>query len=122
MTKPVAHPSALVPRLCSEVETIRTPEGKLHLRGPLLLRPMPLRWLAWLLAQPKRIEVELDDIGAWVVERCDGRSLDQLASDLAVNLKLTRREAETALADFVRLLQTRRLLRLDDGQAVEQAA
>ena len=117
MTTPVAHPSAMVPRLLAEVETIRTPAGRMHLRGPLLQRPMLLRWLAWLLAQPKRIEVELDDIGSWVVERCDGRSLDQLATELALYLKLTRREAETALADFVRLLQARRLLRLENGQA-----
>lgn len=122
MTEPVAHPTALVPRLVTEVETVRNPAGLLHLRGPLLRRPRLLRWFAWLLAQPKRVEVELDEIGSWVVERCDGRTLDRLAGDLASHLKLTRREAETALADFVRLLMTRRLLRLDPAPALERAA
>jgi hypothetical protein len=113
MSAPAADPAAIVPRLVAEVEAIRDGAGTLRLRGPLLRRPLLLRWFAWLFARPKRIEVELDDIGSWVVERCDGRSLQRLAGDLAAHLKLTRREAETALADFVKLLLMRRLLRLE---------
>lgn len=122
MTASFAHPRSLIPRLDGAVESLRTSEGLIRLRGPILRRPLLLRWLAWLLGQPKRVEVELDDIGTWVVERCDGRSLDQLAEELAAHLRLTRREAETALADFTRLLMTRRLLSLEQARGVGQAA
>jgi hypothetical protein len=113
MTAPVNHPATLVPRLATDVEATRSDTGALRLLGPLLRRPLLLRWLAWLLARPKRIQVELDDIGAWVIERCDGRTLEGLAGELAAHLKLSRREAETALGDFVTMLLRRRLLRLE---------
>ena len=122
MTASFAHPRSLIPRLGEAVETFRTGESLIRLRGPLLRRPLLLRWIAWLLGQPKLVEVELDDIGTWVIERCDGRTLDQLAGELASHLRLSRREAETALADFTRLLLTRRLLTLENVRGVERAA
>ncbi len=120
MTTPVAHPAVSIPRIVAEVESFRDDHGLLHLRGPLLQRPLLFRWMAWLFARPKRIEVALDEIGSWVVERCDGRTLDRLASDLAAHLKLTRREAETALGDFITMLLMRRLLRLDIDVGLER--
>lgn len=117
-------PGLAVPRLAPGVEQARTAEGALRLRGPELRRRHVHRFLAWLIRAPRRIEVELDDLGAFVVERCDGRPLRRLADDLAAHLKLTRREAEVALADFMRLLLQRRLVVLDErtGQDAERAA
>jgi hypothetical protein len=112
-----ADPGRQVPRLGPAVERLPAPDGGLRLRGPLLARRGPHRWLAWLFAAPPRIEVELDDIGAFVVARMDGRSLGQLADDLAAQLKLTRREAEVALAQFIAGLARRRLVTLAPAEA-----
>jgi len=97
--------------LADGVEAHRTADGVLRLRGPALRPWGPMKALAWLIRAPKRIEIELDQIGTWVVDRLD-RPLAHLAQDLAQHLKLSRREAETALADFTRMLQRRHLIRL----------
>jgi hypothetical protein len=124
MSKRLPDPGNAIPRLAPGVETLRTAAGALRLRGPELRRRYAHRFLAWLIRAPQRVEVELDDIGAFVVERCDGRPLRRLADDLAAHLKLTRREAEVALADFMRLLLQRRLVVLEerDSQDAERAA
>lgn len=103
-------PAATIPRLANQVEPVRTDSGALRLRGPLLRRSAFARGMAWLLRLPARFEVELDDIGTFVVERCDGRTLDFIADEVAAHLRLSRREAETALADFCAMLVHRRLL------------
>lgn len=105
-------PGQQIPRLAPAVESLPAPGGGLRLRGPLLARRGPHRWIAWLFAAPARVEVDLDDIGAFVVERMDGRCLRQLADELAAHLKLTRREAEVALAQFIQGLMVRRLAAL----------
>ncbi len=112
MTTALASQASAVPRLAERVEVHRTGTGALRLRGPELRRAAPMRAVAWLLRAPARTEVELDDIGAWVVERLDGRPLDRLAGELAAHLRLTRREAEVALADFLVALRRRGLAEL----------
>lgn len=111
-------PGRQIPRLVPLVESLPVPGGGLRLRGPLLARRGLHRWVAWLFASPPRIEVELDDIGAYVVARMDGRCLRQLADELAAHLKLTRREAEVALAQFINGLVVRRLAELGPGSPV----
>ncbi|MBA3686563.1 MAG: PqqD family protein [Planctomycetes bacterium] len=113
MTTALAAQASAVPRLAERVEVLRTETGALRLRGPMLERPAPLRMVAWLLRAPGRTEVELDDIGAWVVDRIDGRPLEQLSRELAAHLRLSRREAEVALADFLVALRRRNLVVLD---------
>jgi hypothetical protein len=108
-------PAATIPRLADAVEPVRTDTGALRLRGPLLRRSAFSRGMAWMMRLPGRFEVELDDIGTFVIERCDGRTLDRLASDVAAHLRLSRREAETALADFFAALIKRRLAVLESG-------
>lgn len=104
-----------VPCLARDVERTATASGIIRLRGPRLVRPLVLRWWSWLMRMPAAVEVELDDIGSFVVARLDGRPLDRLVEDLAGHLKLTRREAEVALADFMGLLLQRRLVVLQDA-------
>jgi len=111
-------PTATIPRLADQVEPVRTESGALRLRGPLLRRSAFARGMAWMLRLPARFEIELDDIGAFVIERCDGRTLDRLAGDVAAHLRLSRREAETALADFFAALIQRRLAVLDHDARV----
>jgi hypothetical protein len=106
-------PAAIVPRLAASVERLRSDSGVLRLRAPLRRAGRLTRAWCWLLNLPAAVEVELDEIGTFVVERLDGRSLGVLADDLAGHLQLTRREAEVALADFMRLLSIRRLVALE---------
>jgi hypothetical protein len=101
---PEATGSSDVPRLvlASGVHTGRTGAGRLRLTAAA---PIRRRW--W--SRPAAA-LELDDIGTWVVERIDGRPVAVLADELAAHLRLTRREAEVALGDFVRQLVARRLV------------
>jgi hypothetical protein len=114
MTNPrlQVDPDQLVPQLAHDVTSIPMPDGQVRLRGPRLARPLLLRWLAWLFRLPVVVEVELDDIGSFVIARFDGRTLGRIAEELAAHLQLTRREAEVALADFMRQLMQRRLAEL----------
>jgi hypothetical protein len=105
-----SDPALLVPRLAARVEQRRMDHGVLRLRVPLRRPGRLTRAWCWLLRLPGAVEVELDEVGTFVVERLDGRSLGALAADLAGHLQLTRREAEVALADFMRLLTARRLV------------
>jgi hypothetical protein len=106
-------PASIVPRLAARVERQRVGSGVLRLRVPLRRAGRLTRAWCWLLRLPAAVEVELDEIGTFVVERLDGRTLGALADDLAGHLRLTRREAEVALADFMRLLSARRLIALE---------
>jgi hypothetical protein len=109
-------PALIVPRLAAQVERLTMAGGVLRLRMPLRRSGRLNQAWCWLLRLPAAAEVELDEIGAFVVERLDGRSLGALADDLAGHLQLTRREAEVALADFMRMLSTRRLVALERPQ------
>ena len=113
--KTAADPGQRIPRLVADCDCLSVANGGLRLRGPLLVRRGPHRWIAWLFASPPRIEVELDDIGAFVVARMDGRRLHHIADDLATHLKLSRREAEVALAQFINGLVVRRLVQVGYG-------
>ncbi len=120
-------PRASVLRLATGVESSLTDTGVLRLRAAPVKPWGPLRALAWLMRVPKRAEVELDAIGTWVIAQLDDRSLAQLAIDLGQHLKLSRREAETALADFTNMLVKRHLVEvvaltsLNAGDSAQQA-
>jgi hypothetical protein len=96
-------PARSVLRLAAGVAATRTAAGVLQLAPPA----GRTGWRRLFASRPR--PVELDAVGTWVVERLEGRSLAALAEELATYLRLTRREAETALADFTRLLLARRL-------------
>lgn len=118
------------PRLCSGVISEALPGGGLILRGAPLPRGPVRRALARVFRLPERLAVELDAMGAFVVERLDGRSVAELAQDVARHLRLTRREAEGAVGMFLRLLLRRKLIEIDgsaqhatasDGRPVARA-
>ena len=119
---PAHDPGSTIPRLAPGVETIVAVPGVIRLRSAPYQRGPVMRLLARILRLKDRAEVELDDIGTWVVERFDGRSLGELAWALANHLKLSQREAETALGDFLRLLLSRNLATLAPAQVPAQAA
>lgn len=105
-------PRSTFMQLADGVETHRTETGLIRLRGPVIKPKGPMKAFAWLIRAPKRLEVELDSIGTWVIDHLNNQRLDDLATDLAKHLKLSRREAETALADFANLLLRRHLVAL----------
>ncbi len=114
---PAHDPGSTIPRLAPGVESVVAVPGVIRLRAAPYRRGAVMRLLARLLRLADRAEVELDDIGTWVVERFDGRSLGELAWALANHLKLSRREAETALGDFLRMLLVRKLAVLEPAPA-----
>ena len=104
-----------VPRLAEGVEISEHGDG-LRLHGPPFKRgPLRRRFATWM-KLAERTVVELDDVGAFVLERCDGRSMRQLADTLAEHLKLTHREAEAALTVFLQNLLRRKLITLAERQ------
>lgn len=101
-----------VPRLADGVDTEEI-EGVIRLRGPQLRRGAIARTIARVLHLPSRVEVELDEIGTWMIERMDGRRLEELADELAAHLNLSVREAEAALTLFLQQLLQRKLVAIE---------
>jgi hypothetical protein len=76
--------------------------------------PKPILWFASKLARrkpPDKRRLELDPVGAFVWRAADGeRTVRQLIWQLAAEYKLNRRDAETALLEFMGKLSVRNLL------------
>lgn len=71
------------------------------------------RLLSLFFVVPKERKYELDAVGSYVWQRCDGRhTVEQLIRDLAARYKLNRKEAEVSLAEFLRRLGKRKLVAL----------
>ena len=65
---------------------------------------------------PATKTIELDEFGAAVWEKCDGRhSVEQLVAFTCSAYKLNRRQAEVSVVTFMRMLAQRRLIGLDSG-------
>lgn len=63
---------------------------------------------------PATKTIELDEFGAAVWEKCDGKhSVEQLVTFTATAYKLNRRQAEVSVVSFMRMLAQRRLIGLD---------
>lgn len=99
------------PRLADGVQVETLANGAFKLTGPPLRRTRPAKVMAFLMRLPKQMQVELDDIGTFVLGRIQAdRTMEQIAQDLAAHLKLETREAETALLSFIQSLMRRQLL------------
>lgn len=95
------------------VRIIELENGLLRLRGPALRHSAWGRWWARLWRLPAWVEVELDAIGSSVVRSFGQDSLESLATILARDHRLTRRESEAGVTAFVIMLLKRKLVRLD---------
>ena len=63
---------------------------------------------------PSTKTIELDEFGAAVWEKCDGRhSVEQLVVFTSRAYKLNRRQAEVSVVSFMRMLAQRRLIGLE---------
>lgn len=66
---------------------------------------------------PSTKTIELDEFGAAVWEKCDGRhSVEQLVVFTSNAYKLNRRQAEVSVVSFMRILAQRRLIGLETAK------
>ncbi len=73
------------------------------------------RILGRVFQMPPTKTIELDEFGAAVWEKCDGRhSVEQLVNFTAGAYKLNRRQAEVSVVSFMRMLAQRRLIGLEE--------
>lgn len=112
-----------VPCFAQGVTAQRSSSGVTRLYSEPFKRRHIHKYIARVARLPERMELELDELGSWVIERCDGRSVAELSVELAAYLRLTRREAEVALGDFLRQLIARHLIDLHtlDSSAGQRA-
>ena len=67
--------------------------------------------LSWIFKIPQSRVIELDEFGAQVWERCDGKhSVDQLIKHTCDTYKLNRRQGEVSVLTFMKMLAQRRLI------------
>jgi hypothetical protein len=69
------------------------------------------RLLSLFFVVPKERKYDLDRVGSYVWEHCDGRhTVSDLIEGLARKYKLNRKEAEVSLTAFLRILGKRKLV------------
>ncbi|MDQ2799332.1 MAG: PqqD family protein [Armatimonadota bacterium] len=69
------------------------------------------RLLARFFGMPPRKTIELDEFGAGVWERCDGKhTIEQLVRHTCDAYKLNQRQAEVSIVRFMQMLAQRRLI------------
>lgn len=81
--------------------------------GVMITARFPRRkaWFARFMPPVIERQVELDEIGAFVMEHVDGkRSVKEIVAAFNARFNLNRREAELCTVDFIRQLAQRRLI------------
>jgi hypothetical protein len=100
------------PVLSRLVKVERSEQGQTVLQVPRRDSAMVRAVARWFKVPPYR-PVELDELGSFVIELCDGRhSVKDVVDKLAERYKLNRREAEVSTSEFVRTLARRSILAL----------
>jgi hypothetical protein len=91
-----------------------TADGAVVLSAPLSSQGRGmLGRLAQKAGKPDIKQFELEPVGAFVWELCDGeRSFESISKQLRVKYKMSRMEADAALAAFLQMLAQRRLISL----------
>jgi len=92
--------------------------GGILLTAPLVLQGKGVMgWIANRMRLPDTKSFELEPIGAFVWELCDGRhTFDAIARKLRDRYRMNRLEAEAALTAFLQMLGQRRLISLNLGK------
>jgi hypothetical protein len=71
---------------------------------------------------PEFRKLELDEIGSDVWEMCDGtNSVEELTKGLVMQYRLNRRQAETSVTAYLRMLAERRLIVLRTGSEAKSS-
>lgn len=73
-------------------------------------------FLQWLVSRPIYRQIELDEIGSFVWQLCDGsHTIAEIAEALQKRYQLSRREAFASLAEFLNQLQKRGLIQMEEA-------
>jgi hypothetical protein len=111
-SRPVRHPKIIWAREVAREEGL--PE--------LVLVRIPRRQDRWgnfvarCFKLPDHKKVELDQIGSDVWELCDGNhSVDKIARRISESYKLNKRQAETSVTAYLKMLADRRLIGIQTG-------
>lgn len=98
-------------------------------RGGAVLAEVPMRkpgWLvpplSWIIPYSSHRRVELDAAGASVLELCDGRrTVEAVVEKFAADNKLSFREAQLAVMEFLKQLSQRGLIAIVGAREDEDA-
>jgi len=111
---------AMVPVKNRDLAEETTAEGLVRLSLPVAVRPALAGWVRRLGLWDGRVlrrTVELDILGSAVWRLLDGRrTAGEVAAALADRYRLAPREAELAVAEFLRLLGRRGAIGVADGK------
>lgn len=111
-----AEALACIPVKSRQIKEQRLESGEVRILYPRTAPPWMLRWTRWLgYGNPptRTAKLELDRLGSSVWDMLDGRSsIRTIAASLAAAQRLEPREAEVAVAQFIRELGRRGLIGL----------
>lgn len=92
------------------VQWERAADDDVHLRIPRRADRVA-KILCKVFRAPEYKEIVLDEVGSGVWELCDGdRTVEAIVSATSKKYKLTRRECETSVAAYLKMLGDRRLI------------
>jgi hypothetical protein len=101
---------AAVPHVNAAIRTTSAPEGLLvevPLRRPSYLVPP----ISWIIPFSSHRRIQLDKLGTAVLELCDGRrTVERIIEKFARDHKLTYREAQLSVSQFLQMLTERGIL------------
>ena len=102
-----------VPQVNRAMQTENRPDGTtlvlIPMRKPKYLVPP----LSWLLPYSRNRQVELDTVGSSVLAMCDGRqNVEGIIESFAAKRKLTFRESQLAVGQFLHQLAQRGIIAL----------
>lgn len=93
-----------------QLEWDRTESGDIHLRIPRR-NDRVARMLSRIFRAPDHKEIALDEVGSDIWDLCNGeRSVDAIVLATCKKYKLTRRECETSVAAYLKMLGDRKLI------------
>jgi len=97
------------------LEWERGDEGEIRLLIPRR-KDLVGRALCCILRAPEHREIILDDVGSDIWELCDGEhNLEAIVYAVSKKYKMTRRECETSVSAFLKMLGERKLLGFQVG-------
>lgn len=107
------------PERSPEVTEDRQEDGTVLLTAPLILQGRGfMGWMAKRMKVPDRKSFELEPVGAFVWDLCDGQNtFDAISRKLRERYKMNRLEADAALTAFLQMLGQRRLIALKMGKS-----
>lgn len=96
-----------------DVQTLSDDQGNIFLDAPLTEQKGFMGFVARLAKAPNTKRFELEEVGAFVWSMCDGETtVEGIGKKLHERFKMSRFEAETALAAFLQTLGRRGLITL----------